>query len=253
MTGDDALNIVLDTHTHTLACQHAYSTLTENVQEASRKGLELICITEHGPQLPGSPHPYFFGNIKVVPSEMHGVKILRGIEANILDVEGTLDLPMHYLNRMEIVLMGLHNSCFAPSSKIDNTRAVCKAMEKEYVDVLVHIGNPAYPVEYDTVLQTAKDTNTLIEINNSSFVHSRKGSYPNCRRVAEECIKRGITVTLGSDAHMACDVGEFTITMKMLEELNFPEELVMNTRVEKLIRYLDAKGRILFQNPRNNI
>jgi putative hydrolase len=244
------MKIVMDTHTHTLACQHAYSTLGENVAEAARKGLELICMTEHGPRLPGSPHPYFFGNIRVVPPMMDGVRILRGIEANILDVDGSIDLPMQYLNRMDIVLVGLHNSCFPKGSMKENTAAVIHAMEKDFVDVVVHIGNPAYPVAFDEVLKAAKDTNTLIEINNSSFVHSRKGSYPNCKLVAEECMKQGIHITLGSDAHMACDVGEFGVSRALLEELDFPEELVMNTQVDKLVQYLERKGRVLFLDPR---
>ena len=43
------MNIVADLHTHTLACGHAYSTLTEVIQEASDKGLKAVGLTEHGP------------------------------------------------------------------------------------------------------------------------------------------------------------------------------------------------------------
>ena len=45
---------ILDTHTHTLASGHAYSTIRENAQAASRKGLELLAITDHAPKLWGS-------------------------------------------------------------------------------------------------------------------------------------------------------------------------------------------------------
>ena len=47
------MRFVLDTHCHTIASGHAYSTLSELVQAASKKGLELIAITEHGPSMPG--------------------------------------------------------------------------------------------------------------------------------------------------------------------------------------------------------
>ena len=40
---------VLDTHTHTLASGHAYSTIRENVRAAAERGLDLIAITEHAP------------------------------------------------------------------------------------------------------------------------------------------------------------------------------------------------------------
>jgi len=126
-------------------------------------------------------------------------------------------------------------------------------MEKEYVDVIVHIGNPIYEVDYQEALKAAKDTNTIIEINNSSFVHSRKGSYSNCRMVAEECMKRDMMITLGSDAHIAYDVGEFGVAKTMLEEIDFPEDLIINTHVDKLVRYLESKGKKLFLDPRINI
>ena len=47
--------ICTDTHCHTIASGHAYSTLSELVQAASKKGLELIAITEHGPSCQGVP------------------------------------------------------------------------------------------------------------------------------------------------------------------------------------------------------
>ncbi|NTW71396.1 MAG: phosphatase [Eubacteriaceae bacterium] len=247
------MKTVLDTHMHTVACNHAYSTIAENAAAAREKGLELICITEHGPKLPGGPHYYFFANLKVVPSEINGVKILKGIETNILDYDGTLDIPEPYKNRMEIVLAGLHSKCYTPGSKKENTRAIIKTIENKLVDIMVHLGNPAYDLDYEDILKAAKDNDKLIEINNSSFVHSRPGSYPNCIKIAEKCMKDGIKVTLGSDAHIANEVGEFGEVVKMFDEMNFPEELVMNTSVEKLVSYLKGKNKVLFLNPRENL
>jgi len=50
------MNLLLDTHTHTVASGHAYGTIMENAKEASKKGLKLICMTDHGPKMPGGPH-----------------------------------------------------------------------------------------------------------------------------------------------------------------------------------------------------
>lgn len=244
-TEDENLKIAFDSHTHTVACQHAYSTLNENVAAAAKRGLELICLTEHGPGLPGGPHPYFFGNLKALPEKLHGVRILRGIESNIMDVHGAIDLPNQYKKKMDIVLAGLHRGCYEPGSVKDNTQAVIRTLENELVDVLVHVGNPQYPVDYEQVVKAAKDTNTIIEINNSSFLHSRKGSYPNCKNVAEICMKHEVQITLGSDAHLDIYVGDFDAALEMLAKVDFPEEMIMNTSVEKLITYLEKKGRVL--------
>lgn len=245
------MEILLDTHIHTIACNHAYSTIEENAASAKEKGYKLICITEHGPNLPGGPHQFYFGNIRVIPTEINGVKILKGIESNILDYNGNIDIPKEYEDRMEIVLAGLHNMVITPGSKKENTQAVIKAMEREIVDIIVHIGNPAYEVDYDDVLKAAKDTRTFIEINNSSFVHSRKGSYPNCKKVAEKCALLDIPVSLGSDAHFSIDVGDFTEALSMLDSIDFPKEkLIINYNEDKFLEYLSNKGRKLLVDPR---
>lgn len=237
------MNIVLDTHTHTVASLHAYSTITENAQEAARKNLKLICMTDHGPLLPGGPHEYFFANMRVLPKEIHGVRIIKGIEANIKNFDGDLDLPEYLENRMEIVLAGLHEGVLKPGTKKENTKAVVNAMKKEFVDILVHPGNPAYELDYDDVLKAAKDTNTFIEINNSSFIGSRKGSADNCRMIAEKCRDYKLPISLGSDAHYSTYVGEFSVATKLLQEIQFPEELILNTSVDKLLNYLKNKGK----------
>ena len=46
------MNIIADTHTHTLACDHAYSTISENAAAAAGKGLRFLAMTEHTPQMP---------------------------------------------------------------------------------------------------------------------------------------------------------------------------------------------------------
>ncbi len=48
--------IEVDSHTHTIASGHAYSSLGENVTAAVTAGIKLLAITEHGPAMPGSPH-----------------------------------------------------------------------------------------------------------------------------------------------------------------------------------------------------
>lgn len=69
--------LVVDTHTHTVASGHAYSTIIENCIEASKKGIELIAMTDHGPAMPGGPHIFHFGNLKVIPRYIHGVEVLK--------------------------------------------------------------------------------------------------------------------------------------------------------------------------------
>ncbi|MEY8333396.1 PHP domain-containing protein [Lachnospiraceae bacterium 47-T17] len=83
---------VMDLHTHTIASGHAYSTILELIQAAKEKNLELLGITEHGPRMKGSCAPIYFQNLKVIPRERFGVTTLFGVELNIMDEDGSVDL-----------------------------------------------------------------------------------------------------------------------------------------------------------------
>lgn len=49
------MKIIADTHTHTIACGHVYSTLSENVVQAKARGLKYICHTEPACKTSGGP------------------------------------------------------------------------------------------------------------------------------------------------------------------------------------------------------
>lgn len=240
---------VLDGHTHTLACGHAYCTLLELVQAASQKGLALFCLTEHGPQIPGGPTDMFFANYGIIPSVIDNVKVLKGMESNIMDKEGTIDVSDWIKGKLDIVSASLHNPCFMPSTKADNTSAVLGAINNPLVDFICHLGNPVYELDYEAVLQEAKRKNTMIEINNGSFF-IRKGSKTNCVAIAKRCKELEIPVILGSDTHFCSDIGHFPFADKALDEVGFPDELIVNLETKRLTDYLESKGRVLFKDPR---
>ncbi|RKD30111.1 phosphatase [Thermohalobacter berrensis] len=240
------MKFVIDTHCHTISSGHAYSTVLEIAREANNKGLEMIGITDHGPEMPGGPHIFHIGNLKVIPEKIYGVEILRGVEANIIDYNGKLDVPDEVLEKLDIVLAGLHPPCIDPGSIEENTNAILNAMENDYVDVIVHPGNPVFPIDKERFVLKAKETNTLVEINNSSFSVSREGSRENCIEIAQLCKKYGVKVVVGSDSHVAFDVGKFDKVLSIFRDIDMPEELIMNLNVERFKNYLKSKKKIRF-------
>ena len=46
------MKLIADTHTHTIASNHAYSTVLENIEAAKERGLLYLAMTEHGPNMP---------------------------------------------------------------------------------------------------------------------------------------------------------------------------------------------------------
>ena len=84
--------IELDVHTHTIASGHSYSSMNEMVNEAKAKGLQLLGMVEHDVGIPGTCDPIYFKNYHVVPRVFNGLKIILGIEVNILDYDGKLSI-----------------------------------------------------------------------------------------------------------------------------------------------------------------
>lgn len=235
------MHIEVDSHTHTIASGHAYSSLGENVVAAAVQGIKLIAITDHGPAMPGSPHIWFFKNMRVIPRIMNGVGVLRGIEANILNDKGELDLDDSLLLHMDIVLASLHEPVIEPSTKNVHTNAVIAAMASGKVDIFAHGGNPAFPVDVDEVAKAAKAYNVLVEINNSSFTTSRPGSEKNCTSLAEAVGRHGGSLTFGSDAHIACNVGQFTECIAFVERIGFPESRILSTSSNDYMNFLHER------------
>lgn len=247
------MRFLVDAHCHTLASGHAYSTIQEYAREAHNKGFKMVGITDHGPKMPGSSHVYHIANQRVVPEKIYGVEILRGVEANIVDYDGNLDIPERFLKGLDWVIASLHDVCIEPGDIDENTRGIIKAMENEYVDVIAHPGNPAFPIHKEEIVLKAKQTNTLIEINNSSLANngSRSGSLENCIDIAKLCKKHNVKVILGSDAHISFDLGKFDKASEIFHKIDMPKELVMNISPDKIKEYLASKGKRRFKSSTN--
>lgn len=233
------MNIIADLHTHTLSSGHAYSTVNELAAEAARKGLQAMAITDHGPALPGGPHRYHFCAMRFIPPVINGVRILTGIEANILDEYGTLDLEDATLGQLDFVMAGLHEGCGFDGQGIDrNSEAVIRAMANPRIKAISHPGNPAFPLHYEAVVQAAVATGTALEINNSSFGVSRKGSAGNCAELAALIARYGASLVVGSDAHIAQGVGVFADALNLVTQAGISEEQVINSSIARLLAFL---------------
>lgn len=237
------LNLIGDLHTHTVASGHGYSTVMEIVQVAKRKKLEVVAITDHSPKMPGGPSPIYFEARGHFPREIEGIKIYFGAEVDILDEEGSLSLEDKLLKKLDIVIISFHPQVFPPASREINTQALLRALENPAVDIIAHPGNPRYPLDYERVVKEAVSRGKVIEINNSSFAVSRKGSKENCRLIAQEVKKQGGWVVVSSDAHFCEEVGEFKEAQGLLEEIGFPPDRVLNSSRDNIEKFLNRKRR----------
>jgi putative hydrolase len=246
MGGEHVHDIKVDLHVHTIASGHAYSTVEECARAAAGKGLEALAITDHGPAMPGSSNEYYFWNLKVLLRRWHGVLVLRSAEVNILDTQGRLDLPDGVLAKLDVVHAGLHPYAgYDGKSVEDNTRALLAAISHPLVDVIVHPDNPSFAVDMEKVVEAALREGKALEINNSSFVYTRKGSEENCLEMARMIKIRGGLVAVGSDAHVATFAGEFSHAVEILRETDMAPQSVINYSIERLEGFLASRGKSL--------
>ena len=240
------MKLIADTHTHSIASTHAYSTIQEMVHAAAEKNLFAIGITDHGYSMPGGPGAWYFGNLNAVPQTMEGVLVLRGAEANVVDYKGNLDIPEGDLKQLDWVVASIHSCCMPET--ITPTRRLCTQLWMEiahnpYVNVIGHSGSPEYAYDYETVIPEFGKNGKLVEINSHSF-EVRASYIPTCLEIAKLCMKYRVPVIINSDAHFSASILDCGAAITMLEEIGFPEELVINASQERFRSYLEKHTHI---------
>lgn len=231
---------ILDLHTHTIASGHGYSTFQENVLAAYEKKLAVYGYSEHAPAMPGGPHPFYFGNMALLPDRYKEMRILKGCEANIINLEGELDLQDIILKKLDYVIASLHMPCVPSGTPKENTDCLIQVMQNPNVRIIGHPDDSRFPLEYERLVLAAKQYGVLLEVNNSSLrpTSARKGGAENVRTYLELCKRYEVPVILGSDSHYAPYIGVFDDAVHILEEIDFPEELVINNSLDKLSKYI---------------
>src|SRR5690554_6716756 len=219
-----------DYHTHTTH-SHGTGTVLENVAAASKRGLEIIAISDHGPN-----HMFAYGikNFAVLDKIRHelaeatkvhsDVQGLVAIEANIISVRGDLDLPKDKRHKVDFLQANIHamvkpksigdglkiwgshygKKVWPPLTKrsmVINTDATIRAIERNKIDVLTHPGL-RFAIDYRAVAQACASYGTAFELN-----ASKNYLTPH---IVELVAKEGASFIIGSDAHSPERVGDFS-------------------------------------------
>ena len=237
------MNFVLDSHTHTVASGHAYSTLMEMARAAADQGLKLLCITDHAPGMEGTTNRDYFSNARIIDRELFGVQLMIGVELNILDTQGKVDLDQPLLSKLDLGVASLHTKCIAPGGDAEGyTHAVISAMDNPYINIIGHPDDGRYPLHYLDVVRAAGEKGVLLEVNNSSLTPGcfRKNAPVHCAEMLRLCKQEEVPVVVGSDAHMCTYVGRHQYAEALLKELNFPEELVINRDSDAFRAFVNA-------------
>lgn len=235
------MNFVVDTHTHSIASGHAYSTLEEMTKAARDKGLKMLILTDHGSSMIGAPEIIYFRNLHTISRKINEIDVLAGVEANVIDYNGNIDIDLKTCKRLDFIIASFHNLCIKPDNVETHTKAAIKAISNPYIDVIGHPGNPEYQLNLEEFVLGCKKYNKPIEINNHSFT-ARKGSSGNCHEILKLCKNHGVKIVCGSDAHFSEDVGASDKINNMFKEIEFPEELLLCIDSNSMNDYLQSRA-----------
>ena len=237
------MQILADYHTHT-KYSHGKGTIEENVLEAISKGIKTIGISDHG-------YKHLTYGIKLndiykmreeidkLNEKYSNIKVLLGMECNILDNRGNIDINDKIIENCDYIMAGYHfastptslksmlNHCNNYMIKNDkskeyNTESIINAMKNNNIFIITHPGDKG-DVYIEEIAKVAKDTDTRLEINSShGFLNSSQ---------LEKIKDIGNKFIIGSDAHIPQNVGNFDLAMKIIKEARLDTSLVENIKL----------------------
>ena len=205
-----------------LHCHTSYSDGSNSVEELAiacqNAGYEYLGVTDHSQAAAyaGGLRPEDLARqadeIDEVNSRLSGFRVLKGIEADILQ-DGRVDYDERVLEQLDFVIASVH-SRFNMGEK-DMTTRMLAAMDNPYLTIIGHptgrllLSRDPYPVDLDAVIGKAAETGVVLEIN--ADPHRLDLDW----RLVRQARDRGVVISIGADAHSVSGLSyvEFGINM----------------------------------------
>ncbi|MEG1862953.1 MAG: phosphatase [Oscillospiraceae bacterium] len=227
------MRIIADLHTHTLFSTHAFSTFSEMVSQAKALGMNAIAITDHGPAMPDTGHIWHFHNSNQLPKVIDGTLVLFGAEANLLNTEGEVDIPVNVMQELDWIIVSMHKELIPSLTKEQANKAWLAVAENPYVDMIGHCEQVQHEFDIDVVIPAFAKNNKVVEMNGNS-ANVRPAGKENMRKIALACKKYGCKIAINSDAHSMYKIGDVQKVADMIEDIDFPKELIINADWQQL-------------------
>ncbi len=244
------MEIFADLHTHTKH-SHGKGEVLDNVAQASAIGLDIIGISDHGPAHMmgiGIKNLQILDEIKreiLLSQEMYpNTKVKLGVEANVISIDGDIDITEEYLQKLDYLQVGLHvmvrpkkwldginrmathylrniSQGLMNKSRFLNTEALINAVYRYNIDIITH---PHHRFNIDTrrLAMACAARNTAFEINTS---HKNMTV-----ELIEIAANEGVEFVIGSDAHQPHRVGDFAYGIAMAKAAGLSTNQIRNAR-----------------------
>ncbi len=235
----------IDLHLHTVASGHAQATILEYIEQAKKLHMDVIGISDHGPNNTETlTTDVYFRTLDRIPNVVDGVRVLKGIEANIINENGEIDISDKLIERLDYVMAGFHeNAGYIDQGKEGNTKALIELIRSGKVDIITHpFHTKSYNVDMEKISEEACKNNVLLEVN-LSYTKGRKlqpYTIPNLKIIIDVVRKNSKRVILGSDAHNIWELGDDSSLASLKEEIGLTDEMIINNYPEEMFEFLGA-------------
>lgn len=240
------MHIFGDYHTHTVY-SHGKGTIRENIEAAISKGLREIAITDHGPGHPayGVSSQNLIKMRKEIDSlqkEYRDIKIMMGVEANLISCEGDIDVSPEDMKLLDKLLVGFHNGALPknigeafkfyggnyiakvvppmrPAMRNINTQAMINAINRYKIDIITH---PGAKIDIDPapLAKAAGLRGTALEINASHGFLTLE--------YVKIAMKENVMFAIDSDAHIPGNVGNVKKGIDVAEAAGLSSNRIIN-------------------------
>ena len=217
-----------DFHVHTMYSD-GVGTATEMAEAAEERGLEAVALTDHGPELSvGTPREKLTPMLQDVRQAQKdaGIPVLAGIEANVVDEGGTIDIDDKLIKKLDILVVGIHRLGEArdPARLArDYLGWATRAIERHKIDVLAHpfyfhrdLTSHLLPGELENFVRLSAGRGAAMEVNMKYRVPGKE--------FLRLCMREGVKLSIGTDAHTSGEVGRVDWALGVLRRIGARRE-----------------------------
>lgn len=236
----------IDLHLHTVASGHAQCTLVEYIEQAKKLNMNVIGISDHGPNNTETlTTEVYFRTLDRIPNVVNGIRVLKGIEADIINENGEIDVSDKLIERLDFVMASFHeNAGYIDQGKEGNTETLIKLIRSGKIDIITHPFNTkSYDVDMEKISEEACKNNVLLEVN-LSYIKGRKVqpfTIPNLKTIINVVRENGKKIILGSDAHNIWELGDDSFLAAIKEEIGLTDDMIINNYPDELFKLLEIK------------
>jgi len=230
-----------DLHVHSKWSDGGNS-IEELARYCERSGYEYVAITDHSKTLKvarGLSEKDVLKKVEEigrVNKEVKGIRILSGVEVDILD-DGSLDYDDEILDKFDVVVAAIHSGFKESKEKL--TRRTVNAMKTGRAHIIAHptgrlMGSrEAYELDFHKIFKTAKDTKTCLEIN--SFTERLDLDDINSRAAKEA----GVMLAVGTDSHITDQLNSVKLGVSVARRAWLEAGGILNTlKLRDLLKFL---------------